>query len=214
MKKSNNQEKKYFKNHGVGKKWPFSIYHQPIEDKIYELASLKCRKSSINLNIGCAFFDSYPSLSKFGDWYACDIDSKCIGIVKKRYPKVKAKIIKFMPEYPPQTFDYIFATEVIEHIPNSKTWLQKVIQISKPGAIIVLTTPNYGLSILPIIEYTFLQIIALTKGFSRFGLHPNKYNKSKLLIELADVAPEGSKVCITTCSLGMVLVGIIKIPQN
>ena len=50
----------------------------------------------------------------------------------------------------------------------------------RPGGCQQLSTPNYGGVTLPLIENTFLELVARTKGFSRKGIHPTKFSRTRL----------------------------------
>ncbi len=42
------------------------------------------------------------------------------------------------------TFDKIFSTEVIEHIPDDRRALQEIYRVLKPGGILIVTVPNHN----------------------------------------------------------------------
>lgn len=44
--------------------------------------------------------------------------------------------------FPPATFDAILTYETLEHIPQPEQYLRELRRIAKPGALLVLTTPN------------------------------------------------------------------------
>jgi SAM-dependent methyltransferase len=200
----------YFPNLPNAGRWPFSIYHNGIVAKTIELASVKPSYERC-LNIGCGLFASYPRFRALGRWYACDIDERCVEAVGARYAEVECRVCGRYPEYPAAFFDLIVATEVIEHVSDPGEWLRRIIGLLKPGGALIVSTPNYGLSLLPIVEYTFLQMVALTKGFSRFGIHPNKYTKARLRQHLSECAPQTARSIVKRCSLGMALVGRVAI---
>ena len=203
-------EEVYFSNHVSAVKWPFTLYHKPIEKKFLELIGSHTEKSTC-LNIGCGLFANYP-LFKNNEryWHACDIDQRCLDVVNDRHPEIETKLCHDLPPYESETFDIIISSEVIEHIDDWKPWLERVYSIAKPGGIIVMSTPNYGGILLPTIEYTFLEVVARTKGFTRFGIHPNKYSDAKLLKQLQATSKPDDDVFVEKCSWGMVLVGVVK----
>lgn len=199
----------YFVNHDVGRRWPFTIYHQPMEEYlVHAVRSLP--PDTPCLNVGCGFFSAYPRVARHGRWYACDNDPRCIAVVRQRHPDVVADVCGALPEYPAGTFGLIVATEVIEHIPDARTWLARLFTLCRPGARVLLSTPNYGVSLLPVVEYTLLEVLARARGFSRFGIHPNKYTRRRLRAELRALAPPGADVRVVKLSLGMVLMGDVR----
>jgi len=203
------RHEEYFENHGVADKWPWSIYHKPIEDSVIEAVD-RLTGSPKCLNIGCGLFDMYPRLKDKGTWYACDIDPRCVAEVSNRFPSLNASRCKDYPAYPDDFFDFVYATEVLEHITQPIEWLEKVLRITKPGGLVLLSTPNYGVSMLPVLEYSVLEVIARSKGFSRFGIHPNKYSKTKLNQHISQLGPLVDSHRVYKTSYGMVLIAEIK----
>lgn len=206
----------YFANHEVAVKWPFTIYHNPIEDAVQKLLKelrTKTQGMPQALNLGCGWFGTYPQLKSFARWAACDLDPRCVEVVKKSYPEIDAFTCEPTPALTTNTYDVIVAKEVIEHVLNPKEWVQSLLRGLKPGGHLVLSTPNYGISLLPIIEYTILEVIARTQGFSRFDIHPTKFTYNRLKRLLTEAAPEGSLIRIDRLSLGMVLFASVELPK-
>ena len=201
----------YYANHGTTERWPYSIYHGPIHDYLKWATSNLPDRSSC-LNVGCGFFENYPELKGNLNWHACDIDSRCVDVVEKRYPEVKVKLVDGLPDYRDETFDFLFAKEVIEHIEQPGRWLRQLFRLVKKKGRLVLTTPNYGVSPLPLVEYTLLELIARKKGFSRFNIHPNKYNTKKLKRELDSSLGDAACFRVITLSHKMVLLADIVKP--
>jgi 2-polyprenyl-3-methyl-5-hydroxy-6-metoxy-1,4-benzoquinol methylase len=201
----------YFSNHAVGHRWPFSLYHDSIARVTYSLIEgvrppgvVRC------LNVGCGFFHAYPQWKSLGRWEACDVDARCLEVVSRRYPEVGVAVCGSVPEYPAASFDIVVATEVIEHIEDPVPWLRHVLGLVRDGGVAVFSTPNY-LSLLPVVEYTLLQAVALAKGFSRFSIHPNKYHPAKLRRHLEQAAPPGASVTVKKCAYSMALVGSVRL---
>ena len=201
----------YYANMDAGCKWPFSLYHAPISRTIEEIAG-SVRKEAVCLNIGCGFFGAYPRLKRVGRWCVTDLDPRCIKVVSERFPEIDGTVGGDLSGYSDGTFDFIISTEVIEHVETPIPWLKEIFRIATPGATVVLSTPNYGFSLLPIVEYTFLELVARLKGFSRIGIHPNKYSAGRLHEHLSQAAPTGSKVEVLKRSVGMVLMGVVRLP--
>lgn len=198
----------YFNNHFLSDIWPFNIYHQPIDEKIINIISKK--RGGDFLNVGCGLFSRFPVMKKYGRWTAVDIDESCIELVKKTFPEIKTQVSSEIPNLPNKKFDFIFAKEVIEHVQNPRKFLKALINVLKPDGTLFLSTPNYGFPfLLPAIEYSFLEIVARFKGYTRIGIHPNKFTAERLRKLLQAEKPENSLVEIQSCSLKMVLIGIL-----
>ena len=199
----------YFENHALGIRWPFSIYHDAIARRTLSLLGNPLQNARC-LNVGCGFFHAYPQWKHLGRWEACDVEPRCLEVVSRRYPEVVVSQCGDFPDYPPASFDVIVSTEVIEHILDPLPWLRHVMGLLREGGVAVFSTPNYGFSALPLVEYTLLQGIALWKGFSRFSIHPNKYNSKKLRRHLEKASPSGALVTVEKCAFSMALVGAVR----
>jgi 2-polyprenyl-3-methyl-5-hydroxy-6-metoxy-1,4-benzoquinol methylase len=203
----------YYANMDAGRRWPFSIYHAPIERTIEQIAA-GLKKDSVCLNIGCGFFNAYPALKHLGDWHVCDLDPRCIEVVSEKFPEIRGTAGADLSGYADDSFDFIISTEVIEHVEDALPWLRQIFRLAAPGATVILSTPNYGVSLLPVVEYTFLELVARLKGFSRLGIHPNKYSARKMRNQLSHAAPVGSRVEVLKRSVGMVLMGVVTLPAG
>ena len=201
----------YFVNHAVAPRWPFTIYHAPVWAYVAKAVAGLPRGARC-LNVGCGLFHDYPALSTDRLWSACDIDPRCIEAVKTRYPGLDAAVCTDFPDYQAGSFDFVMAIEVVEHLRHAPTWLQRLFALGRPGARILVSTPNYGISMLPVVEYTALEVLARLRGFSRFGIHPNKYTRQRLACEVRQAAPAGARVEVRRLSMGMVLMADVRVP--
>jgi 2-polyprenyl-3-methyl-5-hydroxy-6-metoxy-1,4-benzoquinol methylase len=79
------------------------------------------------------------------------------------------------------TFDFVVAKEVIEHLPSPAPWARMLAKKVRPGGSLVLTTPNYGrFSTLPLLESTVLELVARRDGYSRRYIHPSRFDTASL----------------------------------
>lgn len=186
-------EDDYFANHKHGVKWPFTIYHKPIEESMAQAlkgaharAAFENRAAEI-LVFGCGLFhearlfpagcritlvDSDPRLLEFHQGRPQIADIFICSSVSELLEKVQGK------------FDLIIGKEVIEHIIESLDYLRAFHLLLQPKGVLWLSTPNYGNWPLPVIEKTFLEFVAYCQGFSRKHIHPNKFSDTKLDHEL------------------------------
>lgn len=205
------QEKvEYFSNHDLAVRFPFTLYHSPIEREIHsEINSFPGLPRALNL--GCGLFGTYPELKEMAYWSACDTDGHAIAELQKRYPSLQSFTCTPIPNLSEEAFDIVVSKEVIEHTLQPEGWARALYKALAPGGTLLISTPNYGISILPVLEYTILEILARLKGFSRFHIHPTKFNRGTLEIVLKAACP-GAKVEIKKISYGMVLFAKVRKP--
>jgi 2-polyprenyl-3-methyl-5-hydroxy-6-metoxy-1,4-benzoquinol methylase len=175
----------YFKNHSRAMKFPWSIYHKPLLNDLIKFLNKYVTKGSNILVIGPGDFQELDYLLSLNAQVSVlDIDPRVIEMLKTKYPG-KFKDFFLVDDsfngYPSEnSFNVIYAKEVIEHIPNSEMFLKKCYQLLVGGGHLWLSTPNYGFFLLPFLESTILEIIARISGFSRKNIHPAKFSSRKL----------------------------------
>ncbi len=98
------------------------------------------------LDFGCGsgrtlfnFHKKFPKLRLFGT----DIDSQAISWCRENLNFAKFNVNKAhaMLEYPPATFDFVYAVSVFTHLDENyqDQWLKELHRITKPEGIILLT---------------------------------------------------------------------------
>jgi SAM-dependent methyltransferase len=193
----------YFANHANKLRFPWSLYHRPLVERFAR--EIAASAGSRVLNVGSGPFSELPYLPSGREYNACDVDPQAIAAVRARHPEVPATLAH--PDQPlplaDGAFDVVMASEVIEHVIDAGPWLDDLLRVLKPGGRLLLTTPNYGISTLPLIEYTVLELLAWRQGFTRRGIHPNKLTRRRFskLLESRGVRD----VRIDTISFGWVL---------
>lgn len=192
MEKSSHQD--YFENHSVVVRWPFTLYHKPIEKSLTKTL-LKVKKNLANRKIkilifGCGMFHESHLFSPEMELTLVDADPRLSEPLKKKlgthlnYRIVISDQVTELEKNLTGPYDLIIAKEVIEHITNAEEYLKLFYRVLNDRGHLWLSTPNYGDWSLPFIERTFLEMIARIKGFSRKHIHPNKYTDQKLQAEL------------------------------
>jgi 2-polyprenyl-3-methyl-5-hydroxy-6-metoxy-1,4-benzoquinol methylase len=58
--------------------------------------------------------------------------------ISQGLPVINSKV----PEYPPENFDAIYMTDVLEHIVDPASWLLEYNKVLKPDGVLFVTTPN------------------------------------------------------------------------
>ncbi|MBC7396127.1 MAG: class I SAM-dependent methyltransferase [Bdellovibrionales bacterium] len=180
----------YFRNHGKAARFPWSLYHLPLLKHLERFLgqnSFTGEKSV--LVVGPGELHELSMLKHYGYRPSvADIDERTLNQLKEQQPEeIDSYYLineKFQGYPDTKKFDAIYAKEVIEHIPDSVAFLKKMKALLKPGGKIWLSTPNYGYFLLPFLEATFLELVARFSGFTRRGIHPNKFNAEKFEQEL------------------------------
>ena len=97
------------------------------------------RKKGTILDVGCGD-GLITCILRWDGWNieGIDISEKAIEIATKKCPTVEFKVKDIFDEK--RQFDYLLASEIIEHLPNPIEFLQKIKKLFKRESLI--TTPN------------------------------------------------------------------------
>lgn len=102
------------------------------------------KENGFALDIGCGS-GSYLSLLKHYGWkvFGVDLSQKAAESAKKNFGiDVHIGELESIP-FPPNTFDYINMSHVLEHVASPVDTLKKVKELLKPGGIVYAEVPNY-----------------------------------------------------------------------
>jgi SAM-dependent methyltransferase len=164
-------EASYFSNHALGRRWPWSLYHRPIDRAIRDFLAPLPAGARV-LNVGCGMFLNLPELPQHLSYTGVDVDPRAAAEVHRRFGIETAVTAPEHLPFPDHTFDATFASEVIEHCAYPERWLADVLRVTRPGGRVLITTPNYGSMSLKVIESTALEVVARLQGFTRRNIHP------------------------------------------
>lgn len=175
----------YFANHKKALRFPWSLYHVPLLESLNEFLKSSVKNGSKVLVIGPGDFQEIDLLSTLGsEIYLLDIDPRVLELnIERHGSRIKKTFLvdENFGGYPVGLeFDAIYAKEVVEHIPEYKSFLKKLNSLLTTNGRVWLSTPNYGHFILPLLERTALELIARLSGFSRKDIHPSKFGKDSL----------------------------------
>jgi 2-polyprenyl-3-methyl-5-hydroxy-6-metoxy-1,4-benzoquinol methylase len=178
----------YFKNHSKVGLFPWSVYHRPLEDSLlnfFKDHTVDPNKTYEVLIVGCGLLHELQRLPRNIKITICDIDARVLQKSEslsdpRIFQRVLIKDALQFGELSDSSFDVIYGKEVIEHTSNPELFLKSLNSKLKPDGVAWFSTPNYGEPWLPIIEFTFLEIIAWFQGFSRWNLHPSKFSVKKI----------------------------------
>ena len=200
----------YFANHPRVSKFPWSIYHRPLERDLGRFlaeASRSTPRAEV-LVLGGGYLHELPDLPPDLRLTAADIDDRVTrhlsGLGDGRLVRCvtiagAADIERMGP------FDAIYAKEVIEHVVDVERYLAVLARVLKPGGRAWFSTPNYGDPWLPLIESTVLEVIGRLSGYSRKNIHPTRLSVERLraLLEQAGFAD----VRVTKTPFRLALIG-------
>jgi SAM-dependent methyltransferase len=93
-------------------------------------------------------------------------------------PAVTASV--FHLPFPDDTFDCVLCCEVVEHVPRDPSPIAELVRVLRPGGRLVLSTPDYGTPIWPIVEK--LYAAAQPKGYA--DEHITHYTEESLIEEM------------------------------
>lgn len=172
-------------------------WEQPIaeesEKSIMQL--INCKENSVLLDFGAGFGRYLNMFSKYfkkGNLFAAEIDSKSLSILKGMgYSCYRPDFHKAEIPFKDNYFDYIFSSNVIEHIPNKhyKMYLREFHRTLKPGGRLMVGTPNYPFKRLYDIKKAF-QTKMYKYYFFDDPTHVNKLSFARLEYDLKELFPE------------------------
>jgi SAM-dependent methyltransferase len=202
----------YFRNHRLGRRFPWSLYHQPIDASLRAFLGALSAEARV-LNVGCGMFLNLPDLPRQLRYVGTDLDPRAVEACRAHYaahpiPGAPALELAQAGEeslpFADASFDAAYATEVIEHCARPEVWLREVMRVVRPGGRVLLTTPNYASVSLNVIESTALEVVARAQGFTRRGIHPIPFTAPALAALVRAVG--GKEPNARTTSFGWVVI--------
>ena len=122
-----------------------------LDNKIYQLKALSLAQKHLTkkknpkiLDLACAD-GSFVNLAaqKFsGKSFGLDITPQNIKKAQKKLDHAEIHDLNLPFPYRPNTFDLIFALEIIEHLFDTDQFLKNIHRVLKPQGILILSTPN------------------------------------------------------------------------
>jgi len=104
------------------------------------------------LDIGCGGGFMTNAFRRLGaEAHGVDISENSIAYAKNRFPDCTFHYESFTSMAKSGlVFDFIFTTEVLEHISGTREFMDLIVSISRPGTIIYLATPDAGHDAVPV----------------------------------------------------------------
>ncbi len=172
----------YFDNHARARKFPWTLYHQPLERDLARFLDAVPPRGNV-LVVGCGLLHEIDAAPAGISFVVADVDARAVdAVMARRDPRIVDGLV-VPPEAPidqPGRFDAIYAKEVVEHVLAWPGWLAGLRRALVPGGRLWLSTPNYGEPWLPAIESTVLELVARRSGFTRRHMHPTRFSKRSL----------------------------------
>ncbi|MCW5803786.1 MAG: methyltransferase domain-containing protein [Deltaproteobacteria bacterium] len=178
----------YFANHARARKFPWTLYHQPLErdlGKFLAQVAAEHPRGEV-LVVGCGLLHEIDEAPAGLAYHVADIDDRAVAAVLARRDARISGGTMVPPEtpidraLPGRRFAAIYAKEVVEHVLGWPAWLTGLRRALVPGGRLWLSTPNYGEPWLPALESTVLELIARRGGFTRRHIHPTRFSRSSL----------------------------------
>jgi ubiquinone/menaquinone biosynthesis C-methylase UbiE len=142
------------------------------------------------LDLGCGQGDLTAVLAAAGgDVLGVEVAQAAVDRARRRHPELQFTLAPIDGALPldDTSFDIVWASEVIEHVADTATWLSEVRRVLKPGGRLLVTTPNHG------------RLGLALHGIDRFseplGDHLHLYSARSLRALLGDFDFTGIDVC-------------------
>ena len=198
----------YQSNLSVVEIFPFTIYHTPIRNHVLEVIREEGAAPLDILNVGCGLSQILKHIDPGHRYTGVDVDERSLMQCRQRYPQARFEACgPFELPFENEQFDVVFATEVIEHVLDPQRWLRELLRVVRPGGRIQVSTPNYGDFVLPLVESTFLELVARLQGFTRKGIHPTPFSRNSLRAALEEAGLQQVQVRKTLFWLALVASG-------
>jgi SAM-dependent methyltransferase len=204
----------YFVNHARARRFPWTIYHQPIEADLGRFLRQVAAEHPAGelLVVGCGLLHELDAAPRGLGFHVVDIDPRAVdAVLARRDPRILGGTV-VAPEQPillaelgraGRGFAGIYAKEVVEHVLAWPAWLAGLRRALVPGGRLWLSTPNYGEPWLPALESTVLELIARRSGFSRRHLHPTRFSARQLVRGLRVAGFERARARVTPTRLAI-----------
>jgi SAM-dependent methyltransferase len=96
------------------------------------------------LDIGCGFGETLAYHEARGcEAHGIDADENVLRVAERYGLNARAGLFH-SKDYDPESFDYVTADQVIEHVTSPREFLSGVAAVLRPGGIVVISTPNSG----------------------------------------------------------------------
>jgi len=149
-------------------KWPIIKKQIPHNKKI-KILDFGCGKGKM--------FGEILKMNPNADLVGVDVSEKAISFIKKKFPKQKFKKIEEGSILPltTNTFDFIIASDVLEHIYDTELIFSEIARILKPGGKILISVPYNGR-----IKNVIITLFFYESVFDPYSPHIRFFSKKSL----------------------------------
>jgi 2-polyprenyl-3-methyl-5-hydroxy-6-metoxy-1,4-benzoquinol methylase len=109
------------------------------------IATISLPRKARICDLGCGTGWLSQDLMKFGDVTGVDLSPDGIEVAKQRRRGPHFEVQDILIWRPAAQFDLVVSSEVLEHVPDHRAYVNTIEAILKPGGYLILTTPNLRL---------------------------------------------------------------------
>jgi ubiquinone/menaquinone biosynthesis C-methylase UbiE len=112
----------------------------------YLLAEVRPGDRALDLGCGTGVFTAELARAGASPVVGVDVAEAALRRARVNYPELDFRIATVDGPLPlrDNEFDLVWASEVIEHVPDTARWLSEVRRVLVPGGRLLLTTPSHG----------------------------------------------------------------------
>jgi len=99
------------------------------------------------LDVGCAFGYLLQRFQGDFETFGMDVSEHAIAQARRTAPESTLRVHNVLEPFPfdDATFDVVTMTDLLEHVPDTPRILAEVARVSRPGALLYVTTPTRNL---------------------------------------------------------------------
>ncbi|MBW2989042.1 class I SAM-dependent methyltransferase [Candidatus Woesearchaeota archaeon] len=93
------------------------------------------------LNVGTGIGEELPLFEPLGEIHAVDKNEKAVKLIPSKYHPTVGDA-ENLP-YPDESFDTVFALDILEHVPGDKKAVSELRRVLKKKGLMIITVPAY-----------------------------------------------------------------------
>jgi ubiquinone/menaquinone biosynthesis C-methylase UbiE len=97
------------------------------------------------LDLGCGLGDFTAALAEHGaNATGCDVAEEALRRARLRHPQLRFTLSGETLPFGDESFDAVWAGEVLEHVQDGLGLLAEVQRVLRPGGLLLVSTPSHG----------------------------------------------------------------------